>query len=341
VPSGTPSLLIRSGAAGHDKETDMSGTERDTAVYGRTTSSPTRDAAEPQRRRRRPERRPTGRDLLHTATRGRRGLTAVVTGVITSLLAILELAGPASAAGGGQDKPTVVIVHGAWTDAGSFSDVQQRLQRDGYTVLDFANPLRSLSGDSAELTSFLQHRTSGPVVLVGHSYGGAVITEAATSDPDVTALVYVDAFVPEEGESLLQLLSSAGPVDPSALFDMVPYPGAPEGDVDLYLTEAAFHATFANGLPRKERDDLYARQRPITFSAVNEATANEPAWMSLPSWYVAGSEDGSIPLELQERMATRAGAELTTVRAGHLAMTRFPAAVARVIDEAATATDHS
>jgi pimeloyl-ACP methyl ester carboxylesterase len=110
---------------------------------------------------------------------------------------------------------------------------------------------------------------------------------------------------------------------------MVPYPGAREGDVDLYLKEAAFHSTFANGLPRKEQDDLYARQRPITFSAVNEAATNEPAWKSLPSWYVAGSEDGSIPLELQEHMASRAVAELTTVRAGHLAMTRFPTAVRR------------
>ncbi|MCZ2848523.1 alpha/beta fold hydrolase [Modestobacter sp. VKM Ac-2978] len=321
----------------------MSGTEQNTAVNGRTATT-TRDAAEHPRRRPRLDRghhRRTVGDLLRTATRGRRrGLTAVVAGVITSLLAILGLAGPASA-GGGHDKPTVVIVHGAWTDAGSFSEVQQRLQQRGYPVLDFANPLRSLSGDSAALALFLQHRTSGPVVLVGHSYGGAVITEAATSDPDVRALVYVDAFVPEKGESLLALLSSAGPVDPSALFDMVPYPGAPEGDVDLYLQEAAFHATFANGLPRKERDDLYARQRPITFSAVNEAAANEPAWTSLPSWYVAGTEDGSIPLELQERMASRAGAELTTVKAGHLAMTRHPTAVAKVIEQAAAATDHS
>jgi len=317
----------------------MSGTEQHTAVDGRTTVT-AHDAAEPPWRRPRLHRRLTVKGPLHPATRSRRrGLTATA-GVITSLVAMLGLAAPASA-GGGHDKPTVVIVHGAWTDAGSFSDVQQRLQKRGYTVLDFANPLRSLSGDSAGLASFLQHRTSGPVILVGHSYGGAVITEAATSDPDVRALVYVDAFVPEKGESLLALLSSAGPVDPSALFDMVPYPGAPEGDVDLYLKEAAFQATFANDLPREERDDLYARQRPITFSAVNEAAANEPAWTSLPSWYVAGTEDGSIPLELQERMASRAGAELTTVKAGHLAMTSSPAAVAKVIEKAATSTDHS
>lgn len=321
----------------------MSGTEH---TVEEQSPDAMRNAAGPPRRRPRLDRRhrrPTVTDLLHAVPRGRRRSATGAAGVIAALVAILGLAAPASAGGGhdGRDKPTVVIVHGAWTDAGSFSDVQQQLQQRGYTVLDFANPLRSLSGDSAGLASFLQNRTSGPVVLVGHSYGGAVITEAATSDPDVRALVYVDAFVPEKGESLLALLSSAGPVDPSALFDMVPYPGAPEGDVDLYLKEAAFHATFANGLPRKERADLYARQRPITFGAVNEATANEPAWTSLPSWYVAGTEDGSIPLALQERMASRAGAELTTVKAGHLAMTRSPAAVAKVIEQAATAAAHS
>ena len=313
----------------------MSGADRNTAVDERITATGTHDAAEYPRQRPRLDRL-TMENLPHTTTR--RGLIAAVAGLITSLFTILGLAVPASAEGG-PDKPTVVIVHGAWTDAGSFSDVPQRLQKRGYTVLDFANPLRSLSGDSAGLASFLQHRTSGPVILVGHSYGGAVITEAGTSDPDVRALVYVDAFVPDKGESLLGLLSSAGPVDPSALFDTVPYPGAPEGDVDLYLQKAAFHATFANGLPRREQEDLYARQRPITFSAVNEAAANEPAWGSLPSWYVAGSDDASIPLELQERMASRADAELTTLKAGHLAMTRFPAAVAKVIEEAATATD--
>ena len=119
---------------------------------------------------------------------------------------------------------------------------------------------------------------------------------------------------------------------------MVPYPGAPEGDVDLYLQQAAFHATFANGLPRKERDDLYARQRPITFSAVNEKASAAEAWKTLPSWYVAGVQDASIPLALQLQMAERAGSTITQVKAGHLAMVKEPKKVAKVIETAARGT---
>lgn len=235
-------------------------------------------------------------------------------------------------------KPTVVIVHGAWTDASSFTAVEKILTKDGYPVLDFANPLRSLSGDSDYLASFLAARTTGPVVLVGHSYGGAVVGEAALSDPDVKGLVYVDAFVPAEGESLLDLLNSAGPVDPTQLFDTIPYPGAPEGDVDLYLKKAAFGPGFANGLSKTEQASFYAKQRPITFRAVNEKASAAEAWKTLPSWYVAGTEDASIPLTLQLRMADRAGSTVTKVKAGHLAMVKEPRKVAKVIETAATST---
>jgi pimeloyl-ACP methyl ester carboxylesterase len=233
-------------------------------------------------------------------------------------------------------KPTVVIVHGAWTDASSFTDVEEILTKDGYPVLDFANPLRSLSGDAEYLASFLAARTTGPVVLVGHSYGGAVISEAALSDPDVMSLVYVDAFVPAEGESLLDLLNSAGPVDPTQLFDTIPYPGAPEGDVDLYLKKEAFGPGFANGLSKTEQASFYAKQRPITFSAVNEKAPGVEAWKTLPSWYVAGTQDASIPLALQLEMAERAGSTVTEVKAGHLAMVKEPKKVAKVIETAAT-----
>jgi len=233
-------------------------------------------------------------------------------------------------------KPTVVIVHGAWTDASSFTDVEEILTKDGYPVLDFANPLRSLSGDAEYLASFLAARTTGPVVLVGHSYGGAVISEAALSDPDVMSLVYVDAFVPAEGESLLDLLNSAGPVDPTQLFDTIPYPGAPDGDVDLYLKKEAFGPGFANGLSKTEQASFYAKQRPITFSAVNEKASGVEAWKTLPSWYVAGTQDASIPLALQLRMAERAGSTVTEVKAGHLAMVKEPKKVAKVIKTAAT-----
>lgn len=235
-------------------------------------------------------------------------------------------------------EPTVVIVHGAWTDASSFAGVQRLLSQEGYTVLDFANPLRSLDGDAEYLATFLRTRTSGPVVLVGHSYGGAVIGAAGLATADVRALVYVNAFVPAEGESLLDLLTSVGPVDPAQLFDMTPYPGAPEGDVDLYIQRGPFEPAFATGLSEELQTEFYAKQRPITFAAVGAPAATTQAWEQLPSWYVAGTVDGSIPLDLQLRMAERAGSAVTEIQAGHLSMVSHPHQVADVIREAASAT---
>lgn len=232
-------------------------------------------------------------------------------------------------------KPTVVIVHGAWTDASSFAGVQQLLTADGFEVLEFANPLRSLTGDADYLATFLQSRTSGPVVLVGHSYGGAIIGAAALRAPEVRGIVYVNAFVPAEGESLLDLLNSAGPVDPSQLFDMAPYPDAPEGDVDLYIQRVPFEPAFATGLSDQQQAAFYAKQRPITFGAVGAPAAADPAWEKLPSWYVAGTVDGSIPLPLQLRMAERAGSTITQLETGHLSMMTHPREVADVIIAAA------
>lgn len=236
-------------------------------------------------------------------------------------------------------KPTIVIVHGAWTDASSFSAVQRMLTEDGYNVLEFANPLRSLAGDADYLASFIETRTSGPVIMVGHSYGGAIIGAAALRSANVQALVYVNAFVPATGESLLDLLNSAGPVDPTQLFDMVPYPGAPEGDVDLYIQRGPFEPAFAAGLSEELQAEFYAKQRPITFAAVGAPAADGQAWEELPSWYVAGTADGSIPLELQLRMANRAGSTIAQVEAGHLSMVTHPQQVATVIREAALSTE--
>jgi len=235
-------------------------------------------------------------------------------------------------------KPTIVIVHGAWTDASSFAGVQRILTAGGYDVLEFANPLRSLGGDAEYLATFLKTRTSGPVILVGHSYGGALLGAAALSSDTVRGLVYVNAFVPTTGESLLDLLNSAGPVDPSQLFDMVPYAGAPEGDVDLYIKRGPFEPAFATGLPEDVQAEFYAKQRPITFAAVAAPAVEGQAWEKLPSWYVAGTNDGSIPLALQLRMAERAGSTVTTVDAGHLSMVSHPNEVAEVIEAAVAAT---
>ena len=237
--------------------------------------------------------------------------------------------------------PSIVIVHGAWTDASSFAGVQQQLTEGGYDVLELANPLRSLAGDADYLVTFLESRTSGPVVLVGHSYGGAVIGAAAAAVPRVTGLVYVNAFVPTEGESLLDLLNSAGPVDPSQLFDMAPYPGAAEGDVDLYIQRGPFEPAFATGLSEELQAEFYAKQRPITFSAVGAPAAAGQGWEKLPSWYVAGTIDGSIPLSLQMRMAERAGSTVTQLETGHLSMVTHPREVADVIVAAATAADRA
>jgi pimeloyl-ACP methyl ester carboxylesterase len=243
-------------------------------------------------------------------------------------------AGDAVAVAAEAPKPTIVFVHGAWSDSSAFDQVSSALGEDGYTVVDFANPLRSLSGDTSYLASFLETRTSGPVVLVGHSYGGALISGAATSDPDEKALVYVNAFVPEAGETILELSSKAGPVDAAALFDMAHFG---EHDVDLYLKEDAFAGGFSNGLSDAQTATLFAGQRPITYAALDEPAGADPAWKTLPSWYIAGTEDHSIALETQLFMAERAGSTVTELDAGHLSMVAEPAATVKVIQDAAAA----
>jgi pimeloyl-ACP methyl ester carboxylesterase len=233
-------------------------------------------------------------------------------------------------------KPTIVTVHGAWSDASPFNQAREILEAEGYTVVNFANPLRSLSGDTDYLASFLETRTEGPVVLVGHSYGGALISGAAVGNPDVKALVYLNAFVPDAGETILGLSSKAGPVDADALFDMAPFTG--EHNVDLYLKKGAFAGGFSNGLSDAQTAEYFASQRPITYAALSEPAPADPAWKTVSSWYVAGTEDHSIALSTQLFLAERAGSTLIQVEAGHLSMVAEPAVVARVIAEAAVAT---
>jgi pimeloyl-ACP methyl ester carboxylesterase len=236
-------------------------------------------------------------------------------------------------------KPTIVLVHGAWADGSSWNRVTKRLQADGYTVAVPPDPLRSLPSDSTYLASFLS-TISGPVVLAGHSYGGAVITDAATGNGDVKALVYVDAYIPDQGQSLVQLTGTGScfaVLDLTQVFNFVPIPGAPSSDLDVYVKPDVFPGCFANGLPAKEGAVLAAEQRPITTAALNEPSG-VPAWKTIPSWAVVGLDDHVIPPAGQLAMANNAGAEITEIRAPHLSMLSDPAAVTNVIEHAAKAT---
>lgn len=239
-----------------------------------------------------------------------------------------------------EQQPTVVLVHGAWADASSWSGVVAQLQDDGYTVAAIPNPLRSLSGDAAYVRAYLDTLT-GPIVLVGHSYGGAVITNAAAGDADVRALVYVDGFAPDQGEAVTPL---AGPdsalavaaTDPTAVFSFVPATVPPTPGTDLYLKPSTFLTAFANGLSASQARVLAASQRPATVGALNEPSG-APAWRTIPSWYLIGTEDQIIPPSAERAMADRAHASVTYFSAGHLGLISDPKSVTRVIERAATA----
>jgi pimeloyl-ACP methyl ester carboxylesterase len=243
---------------------------------------------------------------------------------------------PISTPNGDDSRATIVLIHGAWADGSSWNSVTPALSRDGYTVRVPPNLLRSLSNDAANVAAFLSTIT-GPIILVGHSYGGAVITNAATGNSNVKALVYVDAFAPDEGEMVFPLAGaeSAAAADPTTIFDFVPYPGSPEGDVDLYLKKSLFVPTFASGVAADMAELLYASQRPLALSAGN-APSGAPAWKTIPSWYVLGTSDKIITPAQQQLMAERAKSTITRVDAGHLSMISQPDAVTDVIRQAAS-----
>jgi len=267
-------------------------------------------------------------------------LAAVVTAVCVTAFVVVALAGDstAKAARKTQAKPTIVLVNGAWANNASWSRVIKRLQNDGYTVVAPPNPLQSLNRDAQTIADLLQ-TIHGPIVLVGHSYGGMVISNAATGNSHVKALVYINAFIPDEGESALGLDSSqpgsvlgAGP--PNTVFNFVPFPGAASGDALLYVKPSVFMKGFANDLPATEGAVLDATQGPAVFSALT-APSGPPAWKSIPSWALVGTIDNAIPSSIQLFMAKRAHAHITEVKAGHLSMISRPGAVTKVILKAA------
>jgi len=234
------------------------------------------------------------------------------------------------------DQPSVVLVHGAFADASSWAGVIERLQARGVAVKAPANPLRGLSSDAAYLASVLE-QTPGPVVAVGHSYGGAVISDAARRSTNVVGLVFVAAFAPDEGEVLGQVAASSR--DSTLMTAVVPqtYPLANgERGTELTIDPAKFRAVFAWDLSVEQAATLAATQRPIADAAFTEP-AGSPAWKHLPSWAIVAAPDEAAGADLVRSMAARAGATTTEIHASHLLMISQPDAVSEVILEAVEA----
>jgi pimeloyl-ACP methyl ester carboxylesterase len=250
------------------------------------------------------------------------------------------LAGTANAAGDNADrlaKPTIVLEHGAFADASSWDGVIKDLRHDGYPVVAVANPLRSPASDAASLRALLNH-IKGPVILVGHSYGGSVISEAAVGDANVKALVYVAAFLPAPGETALQLTNQFPGSTLPATLDPVPFTNAHGSTgTDLYIQQDKFRHQFAADVPADQAALMAATQRPIAQAALTEK-ATVAAWETIPSWDVVTTEDLNIPPAAQEFMAQRAHAHVTEVAASHSVAVSHPDAVSDVIEKAARAT---
>ena len=234
-------------------------------------------------------------------------------------------------------KPAIVLVHGAWADASCWNSVIAQLHTAGYTVYAPPNPLRGLASDGATIATFIKS-ISGPVILVGHSYGGAVISVASAINSNVDALVYVDAFAPDAGESCLSILASSPPPPPD-LFTPVPF--GMDGDADLYFTPKYYAAVFASDVPPAIASLMAVTQRPVTASALNEKAPSAEGWKTIPSWYVVGDEDLVIPASVQLMMAQRAKAQITHVGGSHPSMIQHPKATVDAILAAVDATELS
>jgi pimeloyl-ACP methyl ester carboxylesterase len=251
---------------------------------------------------------------------------------INTIALALSFAG-AAAAQAADAKPTVVLVHGAFADATSWNGVAAKLRADGYTVIGAANPLRSVSGDATAVASIVKS-VKGPVVLVGHSYGGSVISAAAYGQANVKSLVYVAAFAPEQGENALELSGRyPGGTLGGALAEPV---SLADGGKDFYIRQDKFHQQFAADVPKAQAELMAVAQRPIAEAALTEASP-APAWKNVPSYFVYGTGDKNIPAAALRFMAERAGSRKTVEIPGasHVVMTSHPAEVARLIETAA------
>ena len=232
---------------------------------------------------------------------------------------------------------TVVLVHGAFADASSWTGVIERLQASGVQVTAPANPLRGLASDSAYLASFL-NQIGGPVLAVGHSYAGAVISTASSTASNVVGLVYIAAFAPDEGERLGEVESTSKDSVLNTALVPLQYPtgqGA-QTAVEFAINPAHFHDAFAADLPAEQAALMAATQRPVAEGAFSEPSGR-PAWKTLPSWTVVATGDKAAGSDVIRSMARRAGATITEVEGAHVIMISQPQAVTDVILSAVAA----
>lgn len=235
------------------------------------------------------------------------------------------------------EKPTVVLVHGAFADSSSWNGVITDLQREGYPVIAPANPLRGLRADAHYLRSVLD-TIEGPIVLAGHSYGGSVLSQAAAGDRDVTALVYIASFQLDVGESTAELAGKYPGGELGTALVQRPFPAA-DGTTgtDLYVRPAEFRRVFAADVPARTTTLLAATQRPIAESALDD-TATQAAWKTIPSWSLITTRDLTIPADSMRFMSRRANSHTIEIKASHAVAVSRPHVVSDLIDRAARAT---
>lgn len=261
-----------------------------------------------------------------------RRFSAMKSLVIASLFLMVFAA--SSSAKEASPLPTIVLVHGAFAGSSSWTGVIRKLSAKGFPVIAVANPLRSVKGDAEYVASVLKS-IPGPVVLVGHSYGGSVITNAVEGVSNVKALVYVTGFAADTGESASDLAgkfpgATLGPA-------LAPAVILPDGSKDLYISMDKYHAQFAADVGAAEASVMAVTQRPVTEAALNEPS-QFAAWKRIPSWFIYGSDDRNIPAASNAFMAERAHARKTVAVKGasHVVMVSHPDAVAALIEEAAS-----
>jgi len=237
----------------------------------------------------------------------------------------------------GRQTPTIILVHGAFQDSSSWEGVIRVLHAEHHPVIAWANPLRGVKGDSSYLAKLIDS-INAPVVLVGHSFSGMLITNAATGKRNVRALVFVAALAPDTGETANDLLSKF-PGGTSASSFLGPPVALDNGAHDLYVQREKFHDQFAADVPAATATIMAATQRPLVDTAFGEPSG-PPAWTSIPSWFIHGTEDKNLPIATVEFMAKRAGAKKVVELEGasHLLLVSHPKETAKMIVEAAQQT---